>query len=110
MIARARHHSNVPFQRTLTRLRHHGSVRLRLSNDERSELALLAFVLGALGAVLSLTALIWAHARTYHDNQRNWALVLGWTGVFGSVVMAVTALLLTVGRRLPSRDDPSEGA
>lgn len=57
-----------------------------------------------IGAVLvfaasGLALVLWAEAREYRDNQRNWALIGGWSGLGVAGVIALLGLAAFIRRR-----------
>lgn len=50
-------------------------------------------------AASGLALLLWADAREYRDNQRNWALMGGWAGLATAGFVALLALAGFIRRR-----------
>lgn len=61
--------------------------------------AILVVVAVLVPAVSGLAVLLWAGAREYRDNQRNWALIGGWVGLTTAGVVALVGLAGLVRRQ-----------
>lgn len=61
--------------------------------------AVLAVAAVVIPAVSGLALLLWAGAREYRDNQRNWALIGGWVGLTTAGAVALVGLAGLVRRQ-----------